>query len=56
MIFLTDFNKDESKRPRSPSLDPEDCIIRCIERNMCLRTAARATEILPEDMVNVIEL
>lgn len=47
MIFLTDLSSDESMRPRSPSEVPEVCIMRCIDRRMCLRTAARATGNFP---------
>ena len=31
---------------------PEDCIMRCMERNVCLSTAVRATESFPSEDVS----
>lgn len=47
IIFFTDLSSVESSSPRSPSAVPDDCIIRCIDRRVCFKAAARATEILP---------
>ena len=48
MIFLMDLRIDESMRLLNPSEVPDDCIIRCIDLRICLRTAARSTGISPD--------
>lgn len=47
ITFFVDFKSEESSKPRRPSLVPEDCIMRCMDRMTCFSTVARATEILP---------
>ncbi len=54
MIFLMDFRMEVSMRPRRPSEVPDDCIIRCMDRRMCLRTAALATGISAEQTLSII--
>jgi len=42
-IFLMDLRRDRLTRFLNPSAVPDDCIMRCIERRMCFKTAMRAT-------------
>src|SRR5258708_25027630 len=53
-IFLIDFRRDMSIKLRRPSAVPEDCIILCIERSMCFKTATRLIGNSPTKCVRFI--
>lgn len=53
MIFLIDCGRVESIRPRSPSDVPVDCIMRCMERSVCLSTAALGTGSCPAAVIKL---